>query len=389
MHAITKNKLLLATLLMTVLYALHYGIPLYATSTYLHMYFGSSTISILYVIASIITLLASIHIAKYIKRFHTYQFTLGLVIAEIITTIAFATTTNPLFIGLFFVTHFCLQVLLYICINIFIETFSNHKETGSIRGIFLALLNMGILISPVLAGAILSISSFQALYIVASCILIPFIFFLHRYMSHIEEPAYHSLDMVKAAKRAWKNPDLRGALIAALILECFYSVMIIYSPIYLTSLGIPLTVYLATILPFALLPFVVLPYELGYLADTKIGEKELLILGLIIVAISLFLIVIIRSPDILLWTAVLVVSRIGASFVETMTFTYYFKKIEAEDASLTALFSNMRTLAVVVIGILGFAISPLLVTYPQLIFIILGCEVLLSILSIMQIRDTR
>lgn len=389
MHAITKNKLLLATLLMTVLYALHYGIPLYATSTYLHMYFGSSTISILYVIASIITLLTSIHIAKYIKRFHTYQFTLGLVIAEIITTIAFATTTNPLFIGLFFVTHFCLQVLLYICINIFIETFSNHKETGSIRGIFLALLNMGILISPVLAGAILSISSFQALYIVASCILIPFIFFLHRYMSHIEEPAYHSLDMVKAAKRAWKNPDLRGALIAALILECFYSVMIIYSPIYLTSLGIPLTVYLATILPFALLPFVVLPYELGYLADTKIGEKELLILGLIIVAISLFLIVIIRSPDILLWTAVLVVSRIGASFVETMTFTYYFKKIEAEDASLTALFSNMRTLAVVVIGILGFAISPLLVTYPQLIFIILGCAVLLSILSIMQIRDTR
>lgn len=389
MHAITKNKLLLATLLMTVLYALHYGIPLYATSTYLHMYFGSSTISILYVIASIITLLASIHIAKYIKRFHTYQFTLGLVIAEIITTIAFATTTNSLFIGLFFVTHFCLQVLLYICINIFIETFSNHKETGSIRGIFLALLNMGILISPVLAGAILSISSFQALYIVASCILIPFIFFLHRYMSHIEEPAYHSLDMVKAAKRAWKNPDLRGALIAALILECFYSVMIIYSPIYLTSLGIPLTVYLATILPFALLPFVVLPYELGYLADTKIGEKELLILGLIIVAISLFLIVIIRSPDILLWTAVLVVSRIGASFVETMTFTYYFKKIEAEDASLTALFSNMRTLAVVVIGILGFAISPLLVTYPQLIFIILGCAVLLSILSIMQIRDTR
>ena len=108
MHAITKNKLLLATLLMTVLYALHYGIPLYATSTYLHMYFGSSTISILYVIASIITLLASIHIAKYIKRFHTYQFTLGLVIAEIITTIAFATTTKPLFIGLFFVTNFCL-----------------------------------------------------------------------------------------------------------------------------------------------------------------------------------------------------------------------------------------------------------------------------------------
>ena len=92
----------------------------------------------------------------------------------------------------------------------------------------------------------------------------------------MKEPAYHSVDMVEAFHRAWRNKDLKGALIASFMLECFYAVMVIYSPIYLASIGIPLVVYLSIILPFALLPFVILPYELGWLADVKIGEKELL-----------------------------------------------------------------------------------------------------------------
>ncbi len=388
MQAITRNKLLLATFLMTVLYAFHYGIPLYATSSYLHLYFGSTTISMLYVIGSFVTLITSLHVAKYIKKFHTYTFTLGLVIAEMITLTAFALTTSPLFIGLFFVIHFCLQTLLFICINVFMEAFSKHAETGSIRGVFLVLLNLGILMSPLIGGLVLSKAGFTALYIVATVALIPFIFFLHQYLQHIKEPAYHRIDMMQAFLKAWRNRDLKGALVAALALECFYAVMVIYSPIYLSSLGIPLTVYLSVILPFALLPFVLLPYELGWLADTKIGEKELMILGLTIITISLFTMVIIDSPNIFLWIALLVFSRIGAACTETMAYTYYFKKVSAEDASLTALFGNMRSTATILVGILGFCLSPLLVVYPQIIFIILGVAIISSIIYIIPIRDT-
>ncbi len=389
MQAIARNKFLLATFLMTILYAFHFGIPLYATSTYLHIYFGSSSISVLYVIASLFTLLASIHVTKYIKYFHTYNFTMGLVISEIIITLAFALTHNPILIGLFFMVHFCLQTLLYICINVFVETFSKNTETGSVRGIFLVLLNLGILISPIIGGIVLSLSSFTALYVVATATLIPFMFFLHRYLHHAKEPAYHSIDMLSAFTKAWRNKDLRGAMVAQLAIECFYAVMVIYSPIYLASLGIPLVVYLTIILPFALLPFILLPYELGWIADTKLGEKELMILGLIIVSISLFLMVIVTSPNIFIWIALLVFSRIGAACVETMTNTYYFKKIQAEDTSLTALFSNLRSVAIIMVGTLGFFISPFLVVYPQIIFIILGCAVLASILYIIPIRDTR
>jgi MFS family permease len=389
MHAIIRNKLLVVSYLLTLLYALHYGIPLYATSSYLHQYFGSSTVSLLYMLGSISALIGSMSVAKYMRRFHTYGFTVGLVIAEIIITIAFGVTQNPFLLGLFFIAHFLLQTLLYVCLNVFIESFSKHAETGSIRGLFLTLLNIGILISPIIGGTILSLASFSMLYIVASCMLIPFIFLIRTYLYHIQEPAYESIDMLQAFRLAWRNRNIRAALIAEFTVQCFYAVMIIYSPIYLATLGISLAVYMGIIIPFALIPLVVLPYELGYLADKKYGEKELLIGGLLILALTVFLFVVVTVPNVTIWVLILLASRIGAACVETMAFTYYFKKIGPEDASLTALFSNTLSFATITVGAIGIAIGPMLVDRPQLMFIILGCAILWSISYVLPMRDTR
>lgn len=389
MHAIVKNKLLVVTYILTLLYALHYAIPLYATSSYLHQFFNSSTVSMLYMFGAIAALIGSISIAKYIKRFHTYGFTAGLVIAEILITSLFGLTTHPVLLGLFFVTHFFLQAFLYICLNVFIESFSKHADTGSIRGLFLTLLNIGILISPVIGGTILTVASFSMLYIVASCMLIPFLILVKIFLYHIEEPAYTEVNMLQALRTGWRDKNLRAALIAEFTVQCFYAVMIIYSPIYLATIGIPLTVYLTAIIPFVLVPLVVLPYELGYLADKKYGEKELLIGGLLILSLTVFLCVIVTTPNVALWVAILLASRIGAACVETMAFAYYFKKIGPEDASLTALFSNTLSFATITVGALGILIGPFLVERPQLMFVILGCAILWSVSYVLPMKDTR
>jgi MFS family permease len=389
MHAITKNRLLVVTYLLTILYALHYGIPLYASSSYLHQYFDSVSVSLIYMVGSFAALFGSISIARYIRKFHTYSFTMGLVISEIIIMIAFAYSENPYLLAAFFVVHFLLQTLLYICLNVFIESFSKHADTGSIRGIFLMLLNIGILISPILAGAILTVSSFSTLYIVASIMLVPFVFLVYNFLNHIEEPAYEEIDMWQAFRRVWQDRNIRAALMGEFIVQCFYAVMIIYSPLYLATLGIPLTVYLSAILPFVLVPLVVLPYELGYLADKRWGEKELLIGGLLILGLTTFLCVIIATPNVTLWLVVLFASRIGAACVETMSFSYYFKKIGPQDASLTALFSNTASVATIAVGALGIAIGPFLTERPQLMFIVLGCTILWSVSYVLPMKDSR
>jgi MFS family permease len=389
MHAIIKNKLLVVTYLLTILYALHYGIPLYATSSYLHQYFNSSWVSALYMLGSFAALIGSMSVARYMRKFHSYGFTAAVVVAEIITVIAFGITQNPFFIGLFFAAHFLLQTLLYICLNVFIESFSKHAETGSIRGLFLTLLNIGILVSPIIGGVILSLSSFTMLYTVSALMLIPFLILLKIYLYHIDEPAYERINMLQALRSAWGNRNIRAALIAEFVVQCFYAVMIIYSPLYLATLGIPLTTYLGVILPFALIPLVVLPYELGYLADKKWGEKELMIGGLLVLALTVFLCVVVKSPNPTVWMLIFLLSRIGAACVETMAFAYYFKKVGPEDASLTAVFTNTLSAATITVGALGAAIGPFLVERPQLMFVILGIGILWSVSYVLPMRDTR
>ena len=226
---------------MTFLYALHYAIPLYATSSYLHRYFNSQVVSGLYFAGSLLALLASISIAKSLKRFHTYEFTFFVAIAEIVVVTLFGNTENPYLILIFFIIHFVLQTLLFICLNIFIESFSKHARVGSIRGLFLAVFNLGILISPLLGGFILANFSFGILYAFSALTLIPYLYFLHTYLHHIKEPAYHSVDVFEALRRVLQNKNLRAALIGEFIVHSFFAVMIIYSPLYFTALGIPLT----------------------------------------------------------------------------------------------------------------------------------------------------
>jgi MFS family permease len=374
---------------MTFLYALHYAIPLYATSSYLHKYFNSSMVSAVYAAASILALFVSLSVSKTIKRFHTYGFAFSVTLAEIIVVFLFGQISNPYILPVLFIAHFVLQTLLFISLNVFIESFSMHAKIGSIRGLFLAVLNLGILVSPLIGGVILSTFSFSVLYTIAAATLIPYLYFLHKYLHHIKEPAYHTVNVFIAAAKAFRDKNLRAAIIAELVVQSFYAVMIIYSPLYLTTIGVPLTSYLTIILPLALLPLVLLPYELGLLADRKFGEKEMLIIGLFILTITTFVCVTLTTNDIRVWTLVLLVSRIGASFVETMAFTYYFKKVDIHDPSLTSLFINMHGVGTLVVGTVGIIVAPFLGDRPQLMFVILGCCILWSISYVLPMKDTR
>jgi MFS family permease len=342
----------------------------------------------LYAGASTLTLIISLHVAKYIKRFHTYQFTQGAVVAVIFFTAAVGISQSPIYIAIFFILQSILNVLIYISLNTFVESFSPNHEVGMIRGMFLTILNLGIIISPFFGGEILARSGYETLYIISAGVMFPVIFLLHSFMHKIPDPKYTRVQVLEAFNRARKDRNLAPILLSVFLLECFYSVMIIYSPLYLVSLGISLPTYLTTILPIALLPFVILPYELGILADTKLGEKELLISGLLLMAIMTMVMSLVTSSHALVWIIILILSRIGASFVETMTFTYYFKKISSKDIGLITVFSNVRSLAIIVVPLVGIIISPLITNYPGLIFVMLSIILLYGAIRVTPLQDT-
>ncbi len=393
MELIRTHRALFATLVLTVLYALHYGIPLYATSSYLIASgISSAGVSFLYGFASLLTLFFSNHIAKYVQRYHTYTFTFSVLIIEIVTTIAFAMTKNNYLLIFFFLVHFILSSTLFVLLNIFVESFTPIKQTGLVRGLFLTLLNIGMLLSPLIGGLLISGkgTDFTSLYIVSSLVLIPYFFFLHHYLREVREPYYASHSLLQAFRKIAGSRDLRAAVMAQFALHSFYAIMVIYTPIYVTQmLHIPLALYLTTIAPIALIPLVILPYELGYLADAKYGEKEFMFVGLTLIALCSFALGLMKTPSFLLVLVILFISRVGASLVETMAYTYYYKKISKNDPAMSNFFTNITSLATFVVPTFLFCISPLLLTFPGLIYLLLGAGILSTLHSVAVMRDTK
>ena len=86
--------------------------------------------------------------------------------------------------------------MIYIILNIFIEIFTKHAETGAVRGIFLTLLNLGILIALLIGGRFYHEKVLRRYILSLVLALIPFLY--HGYMKHVRDPAYHTIDMLGA-----------------------------------------------------------------------------------------------------------------------------------------------------------------------------------------------
>jgi hypothetical protein len=212
---------------------------------------------------------------------------------------------------------------------------------------------------------------------------------LYHFMRKSPEPRYENIEISGAFARVMKDKNLSAILICMFLLECFYATMVIYSPLYLGSLGIGLPIYLSAILPIALLPFVVLPYELGVLADTKLGEKELLISGLLLMSLMCSIVAMTNTSSIMLWVIILTLSRVGASLVETMIFSYYFKVVKSKDIALVTLFGNIRNVAIIFVPCVGIIVSSFTKNYYIVLFTLMSLALFYGAVQAFQLKDTR
>jgi len=114
--------------------------------------------------------------------------------------------------------------------------------------------------------------------------------------------------------------------------------MVIYTPIYLNQhLGIDWT-QIGMIFTIMLLPFIFLQFPLGRLADTRLGEKEIMAIGFGILVVSTAALSFITTTSFWVWALALFATRVGASAVAVMNETYFFKKTNDTDADLLEFF---------------------------------------------------
>ncbi len=105
-------------------------------------------------------------------------------------------------------------------------------------------------------------------------------------------------------------------------------------------------------LSIALLPFVLFEIPVGKLADNWCGEKEFMTLGLFILGTTLLIMPFLKIPNLIAWAVLLFISRVGASFIEISSESYFFKQVGTRDLGLVSIFRMTWPLA--------FIIGPLL-----------------------------
>ena len=169
------------------------------------------------------------------------------------------------------------------------------------------------------------------------------------------EPEYDKMGIVKYVGKFLKNKNLSRAYGLNLLLQLFYSWMIIYTPIYLSAhLGFSWR-EIGIIFAIMLTPFVIIPFRLGKYAD-KIGERKILMAGFAIASLATLMLFFIREHAVWIWAALLFTTRIGAASVEVMSDSYFFKHIKPENEEFVGVYRTASPVAYILGPLAAFLI---------------------------------
>jgi len=339
-------------------------------------------------LGSVMTILGFLIIPTILRKLGNYVTALWLIIIQMILFYGLISTLDVRFIAIFFILQIAVISLIIFCLDVFLEVSSDKAHIGGIRGMYLTTINSAWIIAPLIGSMILgTTNNYHNVYIASLFMLFPLFYLVYRNFKNFKDPHYGHLSFLENIKLIRKKKDYARLFFINIILNTFYSWMVVYSPIYLnkviglswSSIGIIITVML--------IPFPIIEWPLGKLADRKYGEKEIMIMSFALLGLSTIALAIITSHSVFIWAIALFITRIGAAGAEIMVETYFFKTVRAEEPGLLGFFRITRSLS--------YFIAPLITGFgliffrdQSVLFIFLGILCLLAIIPAWKIRDT-
>ena len=373
--------------LLVFLFTLHATPAIYVTSTYLELYINPVYIGVLYAIASAFSVIIFIFYRKILKRFGNYNTLLMILYSTLVTLILLTWSRSAFVVIPAFIANFTLTALFFMNMDIFLESETSDAEAGGTRGLYLTALNTAFVAGPLASGYLLGDGQYWRVFGLGIIILSAVIVIVQFKLSYFEDKPCPKVALWAAFKKIIKERDVYFVLQCGFALRVFFAWMIIYTPIYLSqSIGFSLE-QTSYIIAVGLIPFVLLEAFLGKIADQKLGEKELLITGMLVAGVasgSIFFFT--QTPHILFWMGVFFMTRVGASMIEVMTETYIFKKIDSTDISTLTFLRIIRPIAYVIAPLLGSLIIYTLGI--RWLFLILGIYLILASSYAFRMKDT-
>jgi MFS family permease len=375
-----------------LLLSLHWALVTYINSSYLEQFIVPKYVGLLYIGGSLATIGAFLCITRILRRYGNYRLAFILATLEILFLILLAFVHDPrLIIPLFILHHAVVPVLLF-NIDIFMEGMIGKQEshTGGRRGLLLTVMSLAGAVAPLGTGFLVGGSiepRFYLAYVVSAFLMVPFVWIIYISRYNMVDPHYRRIELFSSLKYFWNERNLRYVFCAHFLLQLFFSWMVIYVPLYLSKVLQFDWREIGIIIFVGLLAYVIFEYPIGEIADRYIGEKEMMAVGFLIIAISTVWLGFISSAALIPWAVTMFMTRIGASLVETTSESYFFKHIEGSDANIIGFFRITRPLAYSVGALIG-SLTLLFIPF-SLLFVVLGCTMCLGIPLSLLLKDTR
>lgn len=307
------------------------ALPAYIQSNFLGQFINIQAIGSVFVFINLISIVTIILFPKAIKRLSNYTLAKAMVIIYGLSLFGLALSSSALSAIIAITMLMVSANLLWINMDILVESFSHNKSTGRTRTLYFTFINIGWILSPLASAYLVSIGNYSLSFFVSALIVIPCFFVLNRQEKILQQKTvYEDKGLPTTIKRMWQDKNRRSIFFVALLLQIFYSSAVIYIPFHLlNNLGMSWSV-LGPIFSLMLLPFILIQIPAGIIADKYLGEKEMLITGFLVLSFSLFMFYYIQTPTAWLWAAILFLSRIGAALIEAMRESYFFKIVDVE-----------------------------------------------------------
>lgn len=360
-----------------LLLALHYASTIYIGSTFLSQFFPEKTLGFLYVAGALITILILGSCTRLVRQFGNYTLTLAGVSIEIAALFALTLSRDLGIIAVSFIVLQSLPAFLIFNLDIFLERkMQREGSTGKIRSTYLTVINSAFVISPIIVGSMIENGGYAVVYASAAIIMTIFFVVVFDFFDPTIIHSFREVSFRDSVRKFSIRPALASVYSINFLLQIFYALMVIYTPLYLhNTLGIGWET-LGVIFTIMLLPFVIFEAPLGRIFDKYRGERDAMIAGFLIMSAAVITMSYVHSTSALLWGFLLFMSRVGASFVEIGSEFSFFRQVDSRDAGLISVFRTTSPLSYVLAPIIGFIVT---INFPLVyIFPVIGAAMLLG-----------
>ncbi|HQU07571.1 MAG: hypothetical protein B7X04_01320 [Parcubacteria group bacterium 21-54-25] len=327
---------------------------------------------------------------KLVARIGAQQAAILLTVAQMFVLFALAAGPNKFAVVPLVALAVALQPFLGYTLDLLLEaTVKEETVTGRVRTLFLTAWNVAELGAPLVLGAVLDTSNaYGRVFLAAAVALIPVIvIFATRTLPAGKPPRLaHAKETFLTILH---DRDLTAVSVGHLLLYLFYIWAPLYVPLYLhDTLHIPWST-LGWIFAIILLPFIFIEYPAGFIADNYLGDKELMVLGFVIMGSALAAVSLITSTSSIAFiVGILLLSRVGAALVESMTEAHFFRRVSETDIETIAFYRILWPLS----GLIAPLIGSMLLFIDGFFALFLITGVLIGIIGVtaaLSIRDFR